>query len=331
VSRSRWPRFLIGFPLILAGVVAITLALFVLVYPKVDPAAQREVEGGAAQLERGRHLVEDVATCTTCHSPRDWTKYGAPFDRELRGAGGVDFSRRVGLPGVFPAPNLTPDGVGEYTDGELARALQTGVSPRLGSLMPVMPYMSYAGLCARDVDAIIVYLRSLESRSRELPERELDFPLPLLIRTFPEEGEVPPCPPADAADAARGAYLVRAAGCANCHTSTRDGGPRQNMDFAGGSIFDLPNGSKTAAPNLTFDESTGIGTWTEEQFVQSFRTRGEARPLAEGEMGTNMPWVAYAGLSDDELGDIYRYLEALPPVPNLVKDPTRGSSGDDQR
>lgn len=321
VSASRWPRFLLIFPVILAGVVALTLGFLMTCYPEVGSPPPREALRTEASLERGRHLVEDIAACTTCHSPRDWTKYGAPMLEDQRGFGGEGFDRKVGLPGVFPAPNLTPSGLSEWSDAEIGHTIQTGVSLSLGSLMPVMPYMSYAGLCSDDVDAIIVYLRSLEPGTRALKSRELDFPLPLLIRTFPQEGDAHPCPQADDPTELHGAYLARTAGCANCHTSTRDGRPLADMGFAGGSVFHLPNGSVSAASNLTMDETTGIGTWSEEQFIGAFRTRAEVRDLVEGEAGTNMPWLAYSGLTDQELASIFAYLKTLPAVPNVINAP----------
>ena len=93
------------------------------------------------------------------------------------------------------------------------------------------------------------------------------------------------------------------------------------MGFAGGSVFHLPNGSVSAASNLTMDETTGIGTWSEEQFIGAFRTRAEVRDLVEGEAGTNMPWLAYSGLTDQELASIFAYLKTLPAVPNVINAP----------
>ncbi|HVS13471.1 MAG TPA: diheme cytochrome c-553 [Thermoanaerobaculia bacterium] len=71
--------------------------------------------------------------------------------------------------------------------------------------------------------------------------------------------------------------------------------------------------------NLTPDELTGIGSWTEEIFVQTLRTGrhwGQSRPILPP-----MPWQMYRNLTDDDLGAMFAYLRSIPPVRNQVPDP----------
>jgi hypothetical protein len=71
--------------------------------------------------------------------------------------------------------------------------------------------------------------------------------------------------------------------------------------------------------NLTPDENTGIGIWSEEMFVKTLRTgrhMGQSRPLLPP-----MPWQAYRNLSDEDLKAIYAYLRTIPPVHNRVPQP----------
>ncbi|HUJ09968.1 MAG TPA: c-type cytochrome [Verrucomicrobiae bacterium] len=73
------------------------------------------------------------------------------------------------------------------------------------------------------------------------------------------------------------------------------------------------------APNLTPDENTGLGIWTEQMFVNAIRTGkhfGKSRPILPP-----MPWQDYANLTDEDLKAIYAYLRTVPPVVNHVPDP----------
>jgi hypothetical protein len=71
--------------------------------------------------------------------------------------------------------------------------------------------------------------------------------------------------------------------------------------------------------NLTPDENTGIGSWSEETFVQAIRTgrhMGVSRPILPP-----MPWNVYRNLSDDDLKGLYAYLRTIPPIKNRVPEP----------
>src|SRR5437016_1683177 len=64
--------------------------------------------------------------------------------------------------------------------------------------------------------------------------------------------------------AARGAYLARAGGCVSCHTLP-DGKP-----FAGGRALATPFGT-FFSPNITPDQTTGIGRWSDADFTRALR------------------------------------------------------------
>jgi mono/diheme cytochrome c family protein len=110
--------------------------------------------------------------------------------------------------------------------------------------------------------------------------------------------------PTGAALIARGEYLTRAADCAACHT-VPGGRP-----FAGGLAFRLPVGT-IYAPNITPDPETGIGTWTDAEFVRALH-RGIGRK------GNNLypafPYAEYALLSTDDVLAIRAYLATQQPV-----------------
>jgi hypothetical protein len=72
------------------------------------------------------------------------------------------------------------------------------------------------------------------------------------------------------------------------------------------------------AINLTPDENTGIGIWTEDMFVKAIKMgkhMGTSRTIMPP-----MPWPAYSNLSEDDLKALYAYLRTLKPVKNRVPD-----------
>lgn len=146
----------------------------------------------------------------------------------------------------------------------------------------------------------------------------------------------------------RGEYLVTLGGCNDCHspkvftemgpvpdsTKLLSGHPASsklppidtNMVQPGKwylAASDLtawvgPWGISYSA-NLTPDEPTGIGTWTDEVFIKALRTgkhMGIGRPILPP-----MPWPDIAKTTDEDLKAIFAYLKSLPPIRNQVPDP----------
>ena len=81
------------------------------------------------------------------------------FDTAL-GAGGMEFA---GPWGVVVAPNITSgeDGIASYTDDELKAMITQGIRPDGGRMLPPMPYHHFALMTPDDLDAVVLYLRSL--------------------------------------------------------------------------------------------------------------------------------------------------------------------------
>src|SRR5499427_2134670 len=143
--------------------------------------------------------------------------------------------------------------------------------------------------------------------------------------------------------AARGKYLVNGIGCNDCHTPLKMGanGPEPDMTrflsghpeqmgalpaakpqgpwlWAGAATntaFTGPWGVSYAA-NLTPDQNTGLGIWTEDMFVRAMRTgrhMGTSREILPP-----MPWPAFRNASDSDLKAIYAYLRSIPAIKNQV-------------
>jgi mono/diheme cytochrome c family protein len=153
-------------------------------------------------------------------------------------------------------------------------------------------------------------------------------------------------PKSDRGEVERGRYLVTIMGCSDCHTPFKMGpnGPEPDMTrmlsghpqglhmppapkLPPGPWVWVGAGTNTAfagpwgvsyARNLTPDELTGIGSWSEETFVKAMKTgrhMGVSRPIQPP-----MPWQWYAQLTDRDLKAIYVYLRTIPPIRNDAPD-----------
>jgi mono/diheme cytochrome c family protein len=108
----------------------------------------------------------------------------------------------------------------------------------------------------------------------------------------------------------RGHYLAMASDCAACHTL-----PGSGHDFAGGRAIETPFGL-LVSPNITPDPLTGIGAWTDDEFVNAL-TKGTGR---HGDrLYPAMPYTYYTKLSRDDAVAIRAYLNTVPAVQNAVK------------
>ena len=130
-------------------------------------------------------------------------------------------------------------------------------------------------------------------------------------------------PPAGAADRdllERGKYLVTIASCTDCHTPGHFLGKPDIARYLGGSEvgFEIPGLGIFYGPNLTPDDATGLGRWSERDIVTAIRTgkRPDGRTLAP-----IMPWAALAELTESDASAIAVYLKSLPPVSNKVPGP----------
>ncbi|MFQ5917262.1 MAG: c-type cytochrome [Candidatus Binatia bacterium] len=132
----------------------------------------------------------------------------------------------------------------------------------------------------------------------------------------------------------RGRYLVYNLGeCVGCHTPLgRGGGGDPNMDlylsgvpakFAGKKkgppqIAGFPGrkGARYYPKNLTPDPDTGLGKWTEKQFVRAFKEgiRPDGTKYDKSEMG----WDRYKNMKEEDIRAMYRYLRTIKPIKNKV-------------
>ncbi len=145
----------------------------------------------------------------------------------------------------------------------------------------------------------------------------------------------------------RGEYIVKSVGCGDCHTPKKMGpkgieddmtrmlsGHPQDMQLPPSPITQpgpwLGSFAATftawAGPwgvsftrNLTPDKETGLGDWTEENFIATIRTgkrMGKGRDLLPP-----MPWPAFKNMKDEDLKAIFAYLRTIPAIKNAVPEP----------
>lgn len=167
-----------------------------------------------------------------------------------------------------------------------------------------------------------------------------------VARATPNVAESKPARTTQADRVRLGEHLVSTAGCHDCHTPLKLGpnGPAPDMtrSLSGHpESFELPPAPAASGPwivsvaatntawsgpwgtsftaNLTPDKETGLGAWSEQNFVRTIRTgrhMGQGRPILPP-----MPVPVYQNFSDDELKAIFAYLGSIPAIKNRVPTP----------
>jgi DNA-directed RNA polymerase subunit RPC12/RpoP len=316
-------KALLGLVGLIVFVVGGGLVFLVTMKPAQRPAPDLKVELTPERLARGEYLARNVYLCLDCHSEMDQTKYGTPIKPGTEGGGGECFTKEnAGFPGTVCAQNITPDkesGLGNWTDGEILRAIREGVSRDGSALFPMMPYKLAKNLSDEDAKSIVAYVRSLKPISNKVAKgkSQIDFPVNLLIKFEPQPVESVPEP--DRKDSvAYGKYLSYA--CSECHSPVNEKMQRlPGKDFSGGREFRFGE-LKVRSANITAHAS-GIGNRTKEQFVALFagwRNVAE-HPTVAPKDNTMMPWAQLKHMTDEDLGAIYDFLQTVPKVENVVE------------
>jgi len=289
--------------------------------PSVNSAPELNVDKSAESIARGKYLAYSVAVCMDCHSTRNWTILSGPPVPGTEGMGGEKFDQTMGFPGVYYSRNITPAGLSDWTDGEIFRAITTGVSKNGDALFPVMPHPNYGQADKEDIYDVIAYLRSMVPIEHENKPSKSDFPMSLIVNTIPKEASFSTMPKRSD-KVAYGKYLVNLASCADCHTPFEKGEYDESYYLAGGREFILPWATLTT-PNLTPDNKTGIGSWGEKEFVGKFKAYADSAyapvKVNPGDFMTIMPWMMYATMEEEDLQSIYAYLRSLEPIEHSIE------------
>lgn len=251
------------------------------------------------QIERGRYLAHHVANCMNCHSERNWSFYAGPIVPGTEGKGAkLDY---LGLD-LYSA-NITPAGIGDWTDKEVFRALTEGVGKRGMPVHAFLPNEAYRQMAADDVAAVVAYLRTLPAIANEVPRPAATAGKKAAARPYRPQ---PRPNPADTV--ALGKYLVTLADCQFCH----------GENFGGGQSFQIPTRESIVSLNISPAPGTATGGKPRDSFIgrfKAFASDGARRLRAPaGNPSTVMPWTDLAWMSEEDLGAIYDYLRTVKPV-----------------
>lgn len=279
---------------LVAGAFAFTNSHRGLVYEVDPPSLQTTNELDDAEVLALGERLYLVRGCADCHA------------RDLGGSIMVD-DRVVGR---LTATNLTTGAGGavhEYSQEDWIRAIRHGVG-RDGRPLIFMPSHEFFPIGDDDLAAMIAYMESVPPVDRELPPTRLGplaailysaGKMPLLPARLIDHSAPRPTPPPPGPTAEYGAYL--ATGCIGCHGDNHSGGRIP------GAPPDMP-----IPTNITPDPETGIGTWTQEDFVRLMREG--IRPNGEP-VDPFMPVAFMKEFTDMELEAMWLYLRTLEPRP----------------
>ena len=331
------------------------------------PAATATAASQQDQILRGRTLVMSGA-CGDCHG-------GIGGNTAAKGwLAGVMSPQQEFPIGPFKTrpKNLTPDvetGTGKYTERQLFNALRyglrpsetpdveiTSMTPGQGNfpsapkyLAPPMPWMAWRHMPDQDLRAIVAYLkhglkpvvnkvadsdRPPDAWASEMTVEKIG-PYPAV--PHPTANEVVPA--ADLQKVLRGRDLVIRKDCGGCHGGGPNPAAKGYLAGATDSTFDFVIGPfKTRGRNLTPDNTTGIGRFTERQIFNALRyglrpgetpdveitstTPGQGNfPANPKYLAVPMPWPSWRHMPDADLWAIAAYLKnGLKPASNRVKD-----------
>jgi mono/diheme cytochrome c family protein len=276
--------------------------------PQLQPGDVLRATDDPLLIERGRYLAHGPAHCVSCHGDPEHED-DLPGGAEIPLSGGRRFE--LGLLGTIVAPNITADpvaGIGALSDDVLVRALRYGISH---SGRPLLPFMPFADLADRDLQAIISFLRTVPPVGKRNPPSDVSWLGAFAVNVIlqPQGPKEPPPLELPARRTAEyGRYLAHTiANCYGCHTRrSKLTGAFVGQPFAGGMKMVEPGGT-FVTPNLTPVPDGSLQRFDEQRFVEHFRRRAQLPTQSP------MPWAAYARMTNDDLGAIFRYLSALPP------------------
>lgn len=310
-------RYLLIFILVIVGLVGVFAAYVAFKgVPTYQPGnIALTVTSTPERVDRGRKLT--AMLCNGCHMDYNTGKLTGSEMAEVAQFGKV-YSKNI--------TNHPDHGIGKWTDGEIIYLLRTGITPQ-GKFLPVMAKLHK--MSDEDMHAIVAFLRSnhpwVQADNTRKPESSYSFLTKFLtnikaIKPMPYPDG--PVPEPDTTNLVKwGEYVsLHRVECYTCHSAdfTTDDfiHPEKSKGFfGGGNKFEMPDGKVIYSRNLTMDEETGIGRWTEEEFVKAVKSG----IVPGGGPALRPPMAPYADLSDNEAKAIFAYLKTIPKIKNKVE------------
>lgn len=304
--------------ILLGVIVLVALGAFVFINSSGIPAYEPgnidlTVQSTPERIERGHKMVSLL--CANCHMNSETGKLSGKHMSDAPPEFGTIYSANITQHPEF--------GIGTYTDGELIYLLRTGIK-RDGKYSP--PWMAkLPNMADEDIHAIISFLRSDDpmvaadptSAPKSIPSFLTKLLCRIAFKPLPYPTEVITLP--DTTETiALGRYYTHNLDCYTCHSADFKTmnmlHPELSEGYMGGgnTMLNL-EGKAIQTQNITPDEETGIGKWTEEQFVRAVKYG-----LKDGEEALRYPMVPFTNLTDLEARAIYQYLRTVPPLKNKV-------------
>jgi mono/diheme cytochrome c family protein len=282
----------------------------------IDPASRPAT--APENVVRGRAMASML--CFACHAD---PSTGVLSGREIHDVP-PDLACRAFAPNITRHPTR---GIGSWSEKQLAYFLRTGCDPWGCLSPPWMPRLTH--MADSDLSDLIAFLRSDDPAVAPSPIVQPGVQLTrrgrlasrFVFKSSPA-GRGPAVPPPIEDKVAYGRYVVQGkAHCYVCHSADfrglNDWDPSWSQGYLGGGnvLYDL-NGAPIYAPNITAEPKTGIGTWTEDQFV-----RAVYEGLHPGGHALRYPMLPYMELSDAEVRAVFAYLQTVPKIYNSVRTP----------
>lgn len=271
------------------------------------------VEITPERVERGKKLA--LLLCSNCHKDAE--------TGNLTGHLMLDAPKEFGK--VY-SQNITQDktyGIGTWTDGEILYLLRTGIK-KDGKYAP--PWMAKLPTMAdEDINSVIAFLRSNDPMVAASPVEDKPCVPSFLAKVLANVAFKPlPMPdhkiemPDTNNPIAIGKYLIYNLDCFSCHSADFKSNdylnPEKSVGYLGGGNKPLNmQGNPMITQNLTPDDETGTGKWSEERFVNALKYG-----IMENQPSLRFPMVPYVSLTDQEAKAIYAYLRTVPPMKNNV-------------
>ena len=307
---------IIGFTLVGIVLLLFILAMYINIsgIPSYENQAEElTVEMTEARVAEGARMASIL--CLQCHGSTDGKLGGAYM------ADNQDF-------GEIYAPNITqhPEyGITDYTDGELAYLFRTGIRKDGQYAPPWMP--KFPHLSDEDMYSLIAFLRSndpmVQPSENNPPELKANLLAKMLSRTAFKPLPYPDGPiyaPPSSDQVAFGRYLaVSKYDCFSCHSASFKHidvmHPENSKGYFGGGNRLLDHDlNEIYSSNLTMDKETGLGSWSEADFVRTLRfgMRPDNTPL-------RYPMVPAPMITPEEASAIWAYLNSIPVIENEIE------------
>jgi mono/diheme cytochrome c family protein len=294
-----WKIFNPG-PLAFAGASTVALSD----YHGADPTGVPADLKSAGLIQRGAYLAR-AADCLLCHT--------APGGKDFAGG----FAIRLPF-GTLYSTNITADkdtGIGNYSDQDFLNAVRRGLRADGSHLYPAMPFSSYTRMTDADALAIKAYLFSLAPVQAANRANTLTFPfnqrwaMGVWSSLFNDDVRFAPNT-AQSAAWNRGAYLAEAlAHCGECHTPRNLAFALDNRHKFGGAVT-----AGWRAFNITSDQGSGVGAWSEADLVAYLSTgHAHGHGTAAGPMGEAVD-ASFAAMAPEDIHALVTYLRSVPAI-----------------